>query len=41
MLELWHRMFIDQACPLEVPASDAPIDSACDARSVVAGGDSL
>ena len=41
MLELWHRMFIDQPCPLEVPASAGLGVAGSDARSVVAGGDSL
>jgi asparagine synthase (glutamine-hydrolysing) len=41
MLELWHRMFVDQPCPRELPAPAAPFGSPGDARSVVAGGDSL
>jgi asparagine synthase (glutamine-hydrolysing) len=37
MLELWHRTFVDQPCPLEMPAADAGFT----ARSVVAGDVSL
>ena len=41
MLELWHRMFIDQGCPLEVPAAGGAADQLFGARQVVARNVSL